>query len=157
MSTEVTFREALESTGIVQVVRLTVNDKQAHALCRVAAGTKRLWCDMLEYILTRKTCWEDHICQQYFIRGGKLVYGWNVIVIAADELEGAVSEFNGLLTQASQVVRRINTTQVSVDSFPLVGASHRRQSRNIVFDPRLPGPGRGGPSHKGAYEIKGGE
>jgi hypothetical protein len=114
---------------------------------------KRHWLAILEYVLARADGWSAHVCQQYFMRGGRLVYGWNFILQAEQQEEGA-RKVARLLTEATKVApKMVSGRGGSVDSFPLVGASPRRTATNLVHDPRLPGPSRGGPSHKGAYAI----
>lgn len=143
---------AIDATGVAEVVRDNSSTGRISLLCRVRL--KRVWCDILEYILTRQNGWTDHICQQYFLRGGRLVFGWNVILQPADGLTDdlVAIEVAKLITEAARVVPKM-MPQAPVDSFPLQGASPRRTAR-IVFDPRQPGPSQGGPSHKGAYGIR---
>jgi hypothetical protein len=121
-----------------------------------------MWCNILEYVLVRKRGWDDHFCQQYFIRNGKLVFGWNIIITPQVDVDIAsvALDFVSLVQEATRIVPQITRAQSlsagggRIEAFPLVGASHRRTSQSLVFDPRLPGPGRGGPSHKGAYVVK---
>lgn len=141
---------AIEASGVAQVIRCTESSDQVHVFHRVLDKVK--WANILEYILSRKSCWDAHTCQQYFMRGGKLVYGWNFILQPVGDLEDAVAEVTKLLLEAGKVVPKVvGSGQLS--SFPLVGASQRRTAK-ISFDPRLPGPDKGGPSHKGAFPIK---
>ena len=153
-SPDALLKAALEASGIAEVVRASADDASVKLLHRVRH--KRAWLAMLEYTLSRADGWSAHTCQQYFMRGGKLVYGWNFILQPMDcALEEAASKVAQLLVQAAKIVPRV-LAMSKKDSFPLVGASHRRTAR-IAFDPRLPGPDKGGPSHKGAYGIKAGE
>jgi len=142
--------DAIEVSGVAQVIRCTESAEQIHVFHRVLDKVK--WANVLEYILTRKTCWDAHTCQQYFMRHGRLVYGWNFILQPTGDLAEAVQELSRLLVEAAKVVPKVvGSGQLS--SFPLVGATPRRTA-SITFDPRLPGPNKGGPSHKGAYPIK---
>jgi len=145
--------QALNATHVAEVVRFSRDDDSIKLLFRVTQ--KRVWLAILEYVLVRASRWSGHVCQQYFVRNGKLVYGWNLILRPVDKvsLEEAVAEARQLLTQATRTVPQVMATG-DADSFPLVGASPRRTAK-IVFDPRLPGPDKGGPSHKGAYPIAG--
>ena len=147
-------KSAIEASGIAEVVRASVDKTSVKLLHRVRH--KRAWLAILEFILSRADGWSAHACQQYFMRGGKLVYGWNFIL---QPTEGTVEEVSltvaKLLVQGAKIVPKVLATSRK-DSFPLIGAGHRRTAK-IAFDPRLPGPDKGGPSHKGAYDIKSGE
>ena len=143
--------KAIESTGVVEVVRSSADGTSIKVLYRVRQ--KRIWLGILEYVLSRADGWSAHVCQQYFMRGGRLVYGWNFILQPLNMLDVVV----GLLSQAARVVpRTLPITAGPLDSFPLMGASIRRTAK-IAFDPRLPGPDKGGPSHKGAFAMGSGE
>lgn len=147
-------KSAIEASGIAEVVRVSSDKTSVKLLHRVRH--KRAWLAVLEFILSRADGWSAHVCQQYFMRGGKLIYGWNFILqpieCSVDEASLLVAK---LLVKAAKIVPKVLATSQK-DTFPLMGASHRRTAR-IAFDPRLPGPDKGGPSHKGAYDIKSGE
>jgi hypothetical protein len=145
---------AIESTGLAEVIKLS-NGGQISAFFRVL--DERSWARVLEYILVRKTCWDAHICKQYFMRGPKLVYGWNFIMQPSGDADVAIQEATTLILEGAKVAPKVPTARGQIKSFPLVGASPRRTTSKTVFDPRLPGPDRGGPSHKGAYPVKSGE
>lgn len=141
---------AVNMTGLAEVVRVSESKKQVSLLYRVK--DKKQWLALMEYILQRKTCWEAHICQQYFLRANSLVYGWNFILQASKTLREAVEEVSKLVEAGQLEVPRARA-QGQLSSFPLVGASPRRTA-SLVWDPRQPGPAQGGPSHKGAHSIK---
>jgi hypothetical protein len=143
--------DALALTGFITVVRKSESENSVRLLCRVS--DKRAWCSVLEYVLVRKKDWTEHVCQQYFLKDTKLVFGWNVIV-NSDNTSKAVDNFCRLLRGIKTTTK--SKVPESSDTMPLMGASHRRNAP-LVFDPRQPGPGRGGPSHKGAYTIGGGD
>lgn len=148
---EETLSRAIEGTGVVEVVRSSSDEHSVKALYRVRQ--KRAWLGMLEYVLSRADGWSAHVCQQYFMRGSRLVYGWNFILQPLTAT-GVVAD---LLIQAARVVpKTMPTIAGPLESFPLVGSSSRRTSK-IAFDPRLPGPDKGGPSHKGAFPMSSGE
>lgn len=145
-------KEAIEFSGVAEVIRCSADAGSVKALYRV--HEKRLWLGILEYILSRADGWSAHVCQQYFMRGGRLVYGWNFI-LQSEDLNAATEQVARLLQQAATVVPK-TVSRGPLESYPLVGASPRRTAK-IAFDPRLPGPDKGGPSHKGAYSIRTGE
>jgi len=140
---------AIAASGVAEIIRTSLENNTVKVLYRVRE--KRTWLAILEYALSRATDWSAHVCQQYFMRGGKLVYGWNFILQSQGPVEDTVKKVATLLTEGAKVAPKV--AGVGLDSFPLVGTSRHRTS-NIMFDPRLPGPGRGGPSHKGAYSIQ---
>lgn len=147
---EATLALAINATGVAEVVRYSQDGNSIKVLFRVKE--KRTWLAILEYVLARADGWSAHVCQQYFIRGGKMVFGWNFI-LQSEDLLAAVDKVSVLLRGGARVVPK-NVARGPLESFPLVGAP-RNRTAHIQFDPRLPGPSRGGPSHKGAYGIKG--
>lgn len=143
--------KAIESTGMAEVIRVT-DGSQVSAFFRVL--NEKMWSKVLEYILVRKTCWDAHICKHYFMRGTKLVYGWNFTLQPKDDPLQVMAEVHRLLQEGARVAPKVSAVRGPLSSFPLVGASPRRTASNAVFDPRLPGPGRGGPSHRGAFSVR---
>jgi hypothetical protein len=144
---------AIEATGYAIVIKKTEPAGSVRLLCRVS--DKKSWCALLEYVLSRKNAWTEHVCQQYFMNDGKLVYGWNFVLTAADidtAVENAWRLFKAAATVTSVPRTKKSMRKGSIDEVPLVGASPNRNSKG-VFDPRLPGPSKGGPSHKGVYNI----
>jgi hypothetical protein len=151
--------EILEESGIATVLRNTEAPGSLRLLCRVS--DKKKWCAVLERVLAKKEGWTEHICQQYFMKEDQLVYGWNFI-LTAEDLPAAYSNACKLFKAAVNAVLsgtgRVKKEKVRkgpVDSMPLIGASPRR-TMQLSFDPRLPGPSKGGPSHKGAFAVGGG-
>lgn len=142
---------AIQQTGVAEVIKVSQTDDRISLICRVS--DKKVWCKMVEYVLSRKTNWSEHICQQYFMRNDRLVYGWNFIVISSD-LPASIKEACKLIKASVGVAKQLAPTGGQLESMPLVGASPSRTAE-ISFDPRSPGPSRGGPSHKGAYPIGG--
>ena len=149
--------EIIEDSGIATVLRKTELAGSLRLLCRV--GDKKRWCAVLESVLAKKAGWTEHICQQYFMKEDQLVYGWNFI-LNSDDLPAAYDNACKLFKAATKAVqagvkKKEKVHRGPVDSMPLLGASARR-TMSLSFDPRLPGPSRGGPSHKGAYTVAGG-
>jgi len=143
---------AIEASGFAVVIKKTEPAGSVRLLCRVS--DKRAWCALLEYVLGRKKDWTEHVCQQYFMNEGKLVYGWNFI-LNAEDADSAVANACKLFDAATVFTNTHKTRKKargSIDEMPLVGTSSSRNARGS-FDPRLPGPSRGGPSHKGAYTV----
>lgn len=145
---------AVEDSGFAIVIKKTEPAGSVRLLCRVS--DKKAWCALLEYVLGRKKDWTEHVCQQYFMNGGKLVYGWNFI-LNAENIDAAVANACKLFKAAPTGLvvathKQRKKSRGSIDEVPLIGASPSRNA-NGSFDPRLPGPSRGGPSHKGAYTV----
>lgn len=141
---------AINATEVAEVIRSNTTPDGVKALCRVSE--KRTWLSVLEYVLSRAEGWSAHICQQYFMRGGRLVYGWNFILQTQGDVPTVVERVGALIRQGARVAPKIAGVG-PLDSFPLVGHQRVKMS-NAVFDPRLPGPSKGGPSHKGAYPVR---
>jgi hypothetical protein len=143
--------DAIQKTGVAEVLKISQSADKVSLVCRVS--DKKAWCTMVEYVLARKKKWSEHICQQYFMRNGRLVYGWNFILMSSD-LADSVKDACKLIRASVGIAKQLAPVGSQLDSMPLVGVS-RSRSENISFDPRAPGPDRGGPSHKGAYPIGG--
>jgi len=143
---------AIQQTGVAEVIKASQTDSSVNLICRV--NDKKVWCKIVEYVLSRKTNWSEHICQQYFMRNDRLVYGWNFIINSSD-LDAAVKEACRLIKASVGVAKQLVPSGKQLDSMPLIGAGKSRTAE-ISFDPRSPGPDRGGPSHKGAYPVGGG-
>jgi hypothetical protein len=147
-------RDAIDATGFAEVVEMKESEKKVTALCRVSDKVR--WVGVIEHVLVNKKGWRAHICQHYFLRGRKLVFGWNFVVQADDDIQAAVKNAASLVSAGSVNASVIASNEGGLESFPLFGASSRRMAKNLVFDVRAPGPSRGGPSHKGAFEVNNG-
>ena len=148
--------EIIKESGIATVLRNTESLGSLRLLCRVT--DKKRWIAVLEQVLAKKDGWTEHICQQYFMKEDQLVYGWNFI-LSSDNLprayENACKLFKAALSAVNVGVRKKEKVRKGpVDSMPLLGASPRR-TMQLTFDPRAPGPSKGGQSHKGAYAVGG--
>lgn len=141
--------EAIESSGVTEVLRTKMEESTIKVIHRVT--DKRIWMAILQIILPQANGWTAHVCQQYFMRDKKLVYGWNFILQSVGNMQGAVTHVVSLLRKSILIVPRTILGSGPLDSFPLIGASPGRSSTNTIFDPRLPGPSQGGSSHKGAF------
>jgi hypothetical protein len=148
--------EIIQESGIATVLRKTEGPNSLRLLCRVA--DKKRWIAVLEQVLAKKVGWVEHICQQYFMKEDQLVYGWNFI-LNSNEMPAAYANACKLFKAATSAVqvgvrKKEKTRKGPVDSMPLLGASPRR-TMQLTFDPRAPGPSKGGQSHKGAYAVGG--
>ena len=134
---------ALEQTGFLKVVKSEEAKTQIRLLCRVSS--KKQWCDLLEKLLDGKQGWTEHVCQQYFLKDKKLVYGWNVIINAEDPAAAAKSI-------CRQMTVMMTMDEGGIDSIPMRGAL---RTTGGVFNPAAPGERRGGASQRGAYPVGG--
>jgi hypothetical protein len=139
-----TLVDKLETLGCVKVLKKSESEGSIRLLCRVI--NKKKWSSILENVLLNKDGWEEHICQQYFLKDRKLVYGWNFIINSTD-MDKAIKSICRNLREAAPI-----NEGGDIDSIPLVGAY---RPANTDFDVRSPGPTRGGHSHKGAYPVSG--
>lgn len=133
--------EVLERLGYVTVVKVEETKAQVRLLCRVI--DKKAWISVLERILQNVTNWQPHICQQYFLKDGALVFGWNFIIASQ----------NPAATCKAICSELAAPEPVEVDTFPLRGAL--RPPAGGVFNPKAPGPSMGGPTHKGVFPVGG--
>ena len=143
---------ALADTGYIEVLKKSESLGKVQLFYRV--HQKRTWLTILEYMLARRSGWSEHICQQYFMNGGKLRFGWNFILSPENaDLNVCVDNAIKLIQAGTQAIAQMATRhRYEPDTMPLMGASPRRTA-SISFDPRQPGPDKGGPSHKGAYVV----
>jgi hypothetical protein len=134
------FIKAMQSGGMVEVLRCDADGNQLSVLFRVF--NKKNWLKTVEYILARKRGWDAHICQQYFLKGAKLVFGWNFILEAEDELESAMANAASLLSQGQRVAVQL-PREHDPDTVPLVGAGAYRTAKQDL-DPSTGLPRKGG-------------
>jgi hypothetical protein len=137
--------QGVEHAG-AEVLKMEEDAGSIKLLCRVK--NKRFWCDVLEYVLSRRQGWEAHVCQQYFISHGRLKFGWNVIV-QAEDVGTVARQVRDLFITGTNVMSQLGVEQAAgpIQSFPLVGASPNR-NRPLVRDPKT-----GLPLHRGAYTV----
>lgn len=86
-----TLSEVIERTGVVEVRSATQVPHQVKLRLRVTNESR--WLHMITLILKEeeRANWGSHICRQYIIHEGRLVYTWNFI-IQSDELDRAVQD-----------------------------------------------------------------
>jgi len=144
-----------DAIGSVDCCEIVTVKSDTHIVFRVKNKPK--WCAILEYVLTRAKGWSAHVCQQYFTRSGKLVYGWCFIITPEGDLGAALDNLADLLKSGSHVITRLGTApgigaKKEVMSVPLMGSgSHRNASLPGKFNPK-----NNGPVPRGAYPVGGG-
>jgi len=143
---------AINGTKLAEVVKVTEGKTRLQIVHRVKDKKLRPWLGVMEYVLSRKTGWDAHVCKHYFLKAGKLVYGWNFIVQwkNPEDKDEILSQVKSLLTNGG---RNVPNLVHQLESYPLAGAKANRNEPATGMDPRAPGPMRGGLSQKGAHRL----
>lgn len=83
--------DAVERTGVVQVLSGAVTLSQVRLRLRVTNESR--WLHMITLVLKEeeRAEWSVHLCRQYILHEGRLVYTWNFVTQAA-ELDRAVQD-----------------------------------------------------------------
>jgi len=83
--------EAVERTGVVQVLSSACLSEQVRMRIRVTNESR--WIHMITLILKEeeRAEWNAHLCRQYILHEGRLVYTWN-FVIQSGEIERAIQD-----------------------------------------------------------------
>ena len=144
---------AINATGVAEVVKSGDGPLQVKITHRVQAKQLKIWLSILTYVLSRKHGWEAHVCKQYFLRGGKLLYAWNFIIqweTGAKRSE-ILKQVAALITKAGEEVPRVVG---ALDSYPLMAKDGRNEPGGPM-NVRAPGPMSGGYKQRGAHRIGG--
>ena len=147
---------AINTTGVAEVVKVSEGPQQVKITHRVQAKQLKIWLAIITHILSRKHDWDAHICKQYFLRGGRLLYAWNFIVQWEAGQPGnkravVLKQVADLLNRASAEVPRVAS---SLDSYPLMAKDNRNEPGGPM-NIRAPGPMSGGYKQRGAHKIGG--
>lgn len=128
---------ALEATGLIEIVEVRAGVGQVHLLGRVKKNNERAYVERvvdpaLEAMEKSKV--DGHICKQFFRRNGKKKYGWTFSFAAENlsEAAGVICNSFGMLAPKFEVTEA-----------PLTGPGTPHGS--------LPGGG----GRKGASEVRG--
>jgi|GEM_PF-2790058 hypothetical protein len=145
---------AINTTGVAEVVKVVEGGQQVKIAHRVQAKQLKIWLAIITHVLLRKQGWDAHICKQYFLRSGRLLYAWNFIIQWDDGVKRAdiLKQVAHLIDRASAEVPRHSA---SLDSYPLM-AKEGRNEPGGPMNIRAPGPMSGGYKQKGAHKIGGG-
>lgn len=109
--------QALRLRGGFEKVKESELTGQYRILGRVKQETNDAWLLLVTRLLIaseRTEAWSVDISKQYFVQGGKLMYGWRLIV-QSRELATAYSDIAELATSAPRV-------KATIAEQPLVGA-----------------------------------
>ena len=144
--------EAINATRIAEVIKIVDGSTSIQIVHRVRPKQLATWIGVLEFVLSRKQGWEDHICKRYFYQGGKVRYAWNFIVQwkSAKQKGEVLAQVYKNLVSAAQAVPQ---THHQLESYPLVGAKDGRNVPQGPWNPKASGPMTGGLSQRGAHKL----
>jgi hypothetical protein len=149
--------KAINATRRAEVIKVIDGDKSIQIIHRILPRDKpRLaeWLAVLEYVLSRKQGWDEHVCKRYFYQSGKILYAWNFIIQwkTAKQKKAVLDHVTKLLLQAGQQVPSITH---QLESYPLAGAKEGRNEPASPMNLKASGPMTGGLSQRGAHKIGG--
>lgn len=97
---ELEMREILLTTGQVQPIKVESKGGHVSAVCRQLPGQEKAWLKSVDAMLHLgiEHNIPFHICRQYFLKDGKMVYGWHVSIEAksAKDLDAHLGLFRDL-------------------------------------------------------------
>ncbi len=124
------FSRTLSSTNLCEPVNANFGEDRVAILCRVKQEKEKQWVDTLQKILVAAEeeanevhTWKCHFCKHYFLKDGKMVWGWNVSIQSR--------EMSHSLDAITKVVRGEPLRAVrggEVEEFPLFGAPADRNA-----------------------------
>lgn len=79
---ELTFRELILTTGLLQPVEVGGKSGNVYALCRGVPGGDQAWLALVKSLLQTSEASDIdlHVCRQYVLKGKELVFGWHVAI-----------------------------------------------------------------------------
>jgi hypothetical protein len=143
---------AINSTKIAEVIKVMEGPTSVQIIHRVLPKQLLTWLGVLEFVLSRKQGWEEHVCKRYFYQGGKIRYAWNFIIQwkSPKQKEEVLTQVVRNMQQAANTVPQ---SFHQLDSYPLAGAKDGRNVPAGPWNPRAAGPMTGGLSQKGAHKL----
>jgi len=143
---------AINATGVAEVVKVTESPTQLRITHRVAGKKLSVWLGIVSYVLSRQHGWDAHVSKQYFLKDGKLLYGWNFIAqwSESENKDAVLAQVRELLVKAKAAVPQIVH---QLESYPLHAKGERNAPGNSRMSVAAPGPMQGGVKHKGAYKL----
>lgn len=98
---ELALRELLLMTGCVQPVKVESKGSRIFALCRELKGQTKIWLADVEKLLhlAQDNDIPLHLCRQYVLKDGHMVFGWHVAIDAksAADLTRCLSVIRGAI------------------------------------------------------------
>lgn len=141
---------AINRVSVLEVMSVEEDgDTRIRIHHRVQKKRNAIWMGVLDYVLSRKSGWDYHICRQYRLIGGKIRYHWNFIAQwrSKKDKDKVIKQIVALFTKAAQEVPIIHS---QLDSYPLAGAGKDRNMPEGPMNIRASGY-----SQKGAHKIGG--
>jgi hypothetical protein len=83
------FARSLTGLGFVEIISAEFDEMNVQFMCRVGKGAERKWARIVKSILVTCEAADDyppHICRLYFLKEGRLVYGWHINITSDDML-----------------------------------------------------------------------
>lgn len=114
--------QVLRARGGYEVVSRTEGPTQLRLLGRVPSELMDSWKVVMHHLLnlSERSSWSIDISKQYFLRHGKLVYGWRTIIQGPD--------VSSRLSEISDAIRNAPRAKVIIEEQRLVGVSANRNS-----------------------------
>jgi len=130
------------------VIKAVQGDTRLHVSVRVDPKKLKPWLAAMEYVLKNKQGWDVHLCKQYFIRGGKIMYAWNFIAQWASE---DISEqvLTNMLEVLKFAARNMPKVVHQITEYPLAGAGDDRNKPEGSMNPKASGY-----KQRGAHPIR---
>jgi hypothetical protein len=111
-------KETLETLGdCIQVVSASSRNGDMRFLCRVIDEER--WLQILANFLENEGSWYSFIGKKYFMRHGKVVFGW-VLIFESDELDKATQEIRKLFLSIRANLKRPVVDILKADDSGLV-------------------------------------
>jgi hypothetical protein len=110
---ELELKSALLSTGLVQPVESNGHGGSVSVVCRQVPGQDKPWLQLVAEMLAATEGIPEgsdlHICRRYFVRDGKLVFGWHISFAMgkAKAAEAVVEELKKVLSKARPVLTAV--------------------------------------------------
>lgn len=112
----------LKMRGGFDLVNHQADEKQIRMLGRVPKQMMNSWLVVVHHMLSvsEKSAWNIDVSKQYFLRGGRVIFAWRLI-IQADDVESKLEHICNAITNAPRAKHII-------EEQPLVGARPDRNS-----------------------------
>ena len=114
--------QTLSTRAGFDVVNQSVTDNQVRIIHRVAKEGMPNWLVVMQELLqaSETAPWSVDLSKQYFLRNGRLIYGWRFILQAPDVLEH--------LDAVIKAVEKAPRARRIIEEQPLAGASAHRNT-----------------------------
>lgn len=92
--------KSLNRKAGLETVSNSSTPNQIRLIGRVPTQGISTWLSIMERLLIRSesTKWKVDLSKQYFIRGGKLMYGWRIIFQSPEPIEEHLADIEGIIS-----------------------------------------------------------